>query len=246
MMGQRVVAICSGHTKSITKVLWGGQDLIFSASEDTTIKVWNKAGKQLKELKGHAHWVNTLCCHTDYALRTGGFDEKTFEFNTDDEQHKSAVSRYQKLKGSEHERLVSGSDDFTLIMWNPFKNTKAVTRMTGHQQAINHVQFSPDGRFIISASFDKSLRLWDGYNGKYMSVFRGHVGPVYMIAFSPDSRLLVSGSKDSTMKVWDIKTKKLMFDLPGHADEVYTVDWSPDGQKVSSGSKDRLLKIWKN
>jgi ribosome assembly protein 4 len=42
----------SGHTKSITKVLWGGQDLIYSASEDTTIKVWNKGGKLCKELKG--------------------------------------------------------------------------------------------------------------------------------------------------------------------------------------------------
>ena len=45
---------------------------------------------------------------------------------------KIADEKYQKLKGKETERLVSGSDDFTLIMWNPFKNTKAVTRMVGH------------------------------------------------------------------------------------------------------------------
>jgi ribosome assembly protein 4 len=85
------------------------------------------------------------------------------------------------------------------------------------------VQFSPDGRYIISASFDKSLKLWDGFNGQFFANFRGHVGPVYQVAWSSDSRILVSGSKDSTLKVWDIKTRKLMFDLPGHADEVFSM-----------------------
>ena len=41
------------------------------------------------------------------------------------------------------------------------------------------VGFSPDGRYILSASFDKSLKLWDGFNGKFMATFLGHVGPVY-------------------------------------------------------------------
>ncbi len=77
---QSTLHILSSHTKCVTKVLWGGENLIYSSSEDTNIKIWNKKGKMLKELKGHAHWVNTLCCHTDYALRTGGFDEKTYFF----------------------------------------------------------------------------------------------------------------------------------------------------------------------
>lgn len=63
------------------------------------------------------------------------------------------------------------------------------------------VQFSPDGRFLASASFDKSIKLWDGLRGTFIATFRGHVGPVYQISWSSDSRLLVSGSKDSTLKV---------------------------------------------
>lgn len=90
--------------------------------------------------------------------------------------------------------------------------------MTGHQLQVAHVQFSPDGRYIVSGSFDKSIKLWDGYTGEFMYTFRGHVGPVYQIAWSADSRFLVSASKDSTLKLWDIKTRKLMKDLPGHAD----------------------------
>ena len=63
------------------------------------------------------------------------------------------------------------------------------------------VQFSPDGRWIVSASFDKSVKLWDGLKGVFVATLRGHVGPVYQVAWSADSRLLVSGSQGSTLKV---------------------------------------------
>jgi ribosome assembly protein 4 len=63
------------------------------------------------------------------------------------------------------------------------------------------VTFSPDGRWVLSASFDKSIKLWDGVKGGFIATFRGHVGPVFQVAWSSDSRLFVSGSKDSTLKV---------------------------------------------
>jgi ribosome assembly protein 4 len=91
---------------------------------------------------------------------------------------KVAKERYEKALGGKGERLVSASDDCTLYLWEHPK-VKPIVRMTGHQQPVNHVQFSPDGRFIVSASFDKSLRVWDGYNGSFIWVLRGHVGPVY-------------------------------------------------------------------
>ena len=66
--------------------------------------------------------------------------------------------------------------------------------------ALVQVQFSPDGRWLVSASFDKAIKLWDGVKGTFVATLRGHVGPVYQVAWSADSRLFVSGSKDSTLK----------------------------------------------
>lgn len=62
----------SGHTKSVTTVKWGGNGLIYTASQDRTVKVWRaNDGVLCRTLEGHAHWVNTLALSTDYILKTG-------------------------------------------------------------------------------------------------------------------------------------------------------------------------------
>ena len=58
-----------------------------------------------------------------------------------------------------------------MFLWNPDVDKKTISRMTGHQQLINDVKFSPDARIIASASFDKSIKLWDGKSGKLVIFF---------------------------------------------------------------------------
>jgi len=225
----------TSHSQPVMQIRWSGErpdigGVVYSAGRDCVIKVWNpKDGAMLNELKGHGHWVNTLALNTDYVIRSGPYSHEPAKFKDLSEKKEAARKRYtEAIELCGGERLLSGSDDFTLFLWRPL------------------VAFSPDGRWFASASFDKSVRLWDGRTGKYVHAFRGHVGDVYQLAWSADSRLLVSVSKDSTAKCWDIGRRKLQEDLPGHADEVYAVDWSLDGQRVATGSKDRLLKIWRH
>lgn len=72
---QDCLRILSCHTGSVTKVLWGGEGMLYTASQDRTIKVWDEnQGILLNDLKGHAHWVNTLALSTEYVLQTGPFD----------------------------------------------------------------------------------------------------------------------------------------------------------------------------
>jgi len=120
-------------------------------------------------LSAHAHWVNTMSLSTDFVLRTGSFDHTGTVSKTFEESTKKALERYRKARrsaGGDSERLITGSDDFTMFLWDPEKATKPIARLTGHQKLINHVSFSPDGRFIASASFDTSVKLWDGKDGK--------------------------------------------------------------------------------
>ncbi|KAJ3358546.1 hypothetical protein GGF32_000324 [Allomyces javanicus] len=235
------------HTKAITCVKWGGEGLIYTASRDCSIKTWSaNDGKLVRTLAGHGHWVNTMALSSETLLRTGPYDHASAGKKWSNATEAAEVARERYRTGHKGaERLVSGSDDFTLFLWTPSASKQATTRMTGHQALVNHVTFSPSGAKIASASFDKSIKVWDGFTGKFLFGLRGHVGAVYQCVFSADERLLMSASKDSTCKVWDLRTKKLKGDLPGHADEVYAVDWAPDGERACSGSKDRSLKLWR-
>ncbi|XP_026464408.1 LOW QUALITY PROTEIN: protein Notchless-like [Ctenocephalides felis] len=238
----------SGHTQAVTTVKWGGLGLLYTGSHDREIKIWRaKDGILCRTLKGHAHWVNSLALNTDYVLRTGPFHpvmDKNVKITDKNVMKQLAQERYNAVC-SDYETLVSCSDDFTLYLWTTNKN-KCIARLTGHQNVVNDVKFSPDVRLIASASFDKSVRLWSAVDGKFIATLRGHVQAVYSIAWAADSRLLVSGSADSTLKVWSIANKKLEMDLPGHADDIYAVDWSTDGLKVASGGKDKVLRLWQH
>jgi ribosome assembly protein 4 len=69
--------VLSCHTASVTKVLWGGEGILYSASQDRVIRCWEPdTGILLSQLQGHAHWVNCLALSTDYVLRTGCYDEQ--------------------------------------------------------------------------------------------------------------------------------------------------------------------------
>jgi len=213
------------HESSITKSIWSGNDYIYTASQDKLIKIWKESGDCVNILKGHAHWINTMSINTEHILKNGCFDfeNKKIEFSNKREKYEYAVKRFNKFKLQINgEKIVSGSDDFTLILWDPLTQDKKqqIARMTGHQGLVNHVQFSPDTLYLASASFDKGVKIWNGHTGAFLFNFRGHVGAVYQISWSPDSRLLLSCSKDSTVKCWNVKVKRLMFELPGHADEV--------------------------
>ncbi|CAH7669225.1 WD40-repeat-containing domain protein [Phakopsora pachyrhizi] len=238
-----------GHTASVNVVRWGGQGVLFTASSDRTVKCWDaKDGKMIRSLNEHSHWVNTLALNTDYILRTGPFDH-TGESTTlsDQEAGSIALKRYRSFTSNTPELLISGSDDHTLFLWPSLDSEtpkKPISRLMGHQKQVNHVCFSPDGRYLASASFDNHIKLWEGKTGKFIATLRGHVAPVYRLSWSCDSRLLVSASKDSTLKLWNLKTFKIKVDLPGHLDEVYCVDFVAD--KVASGGRDRVVKIWKN
>jgi len=246
----------SGHTKSVQCCAWSGGNVIITGAQDRTVKLWSgDEGRLLKTLSEHAHWVNYVALSSEWVLRSGAFDPINQIVNhellpTDDASLKNlAKNRWDRFMKTQNgqERLVTCSDDFTLILWNlsDKASKKSLTRMTGHQNVVMNVKFSPDARIIASCALDRSIRLWNGQTGAFMARMAGHVNSVYQIVWSPDSRLLLSGSADSTLKLWTMKTKSFHSDLPGHADEVYAIDWSPDGGVAASGGKDKLMKIWK-
>jgi len=67
------------------------------------------------------------------------------------------------------------------------------------------VAFSPDGKFVVSGSADKTVGIWDAEAEMLLQLFRGHTDGVTSVAFSPDSKFVVSGSADKTVGIWDVE-----------------------------------------
>ncbi len=114
----------------------------------------------------------------------------------------------------------------------------------GHQNIVRAITTSIDGRFIVSGSDDKTVKLWDMEKGHLIKTLEGHDGYVLSVFISPDNRRIVSASSDKTVKLWDLEGGHLIFTLEGHKDWVNSVFVSQDNQLIVSGSSDRTVKLW--
>ncbi|KAF1967815.1 WD40 repeat-like protein [Bimuria novae-zelandiae CBS 107.79] len=131
--------------------------------------------------------------------------------------------------------VLSGRD----IEWDACRSV-----LEGHSDEVNTVVFSPDGQLVASASYDRTVRVWETATGQCRSVLEGHSDLVNTVVFSPDGQLVASASYDRTVRVWETATGQCRSVLEGHSDEVSAVVFSPDGQLVASASKDRTVRVW--
>jgi len=143
-------------------------------------------------------------------------------------------------------RIVSGSLDKTLRLWDAKSGQPIGTPLQGHESSVRSVALSADGTRIVSGSDDNTLRLWDAKSGQPIGApLQGHENPVWSVAFSPDGTRIVSGSSNKTLRLWDAKSgQPIGAPLQGHKDSVLSVAFSPDGTRIVSGSWDKTLRLW--
>jgi len=137
------------------------------------------------------------------------------------------------------------SPDLEMALYDALLRVRETTLM-GHTDSVNAAVFSPDGQRLVTASADRTARLWQQVGSNWTStVLTGHTGGLNAAAFSPDGLRLVTASDDHTARLWDVgaspPTAQL---LRGHDAPVVHIAFSPDGRYFVTTSDDSTARLW--
>ncbi|MFI3221251.1 MAG: WD40 repeat domain-containing protein [Methylococcales bacterium] len=135
-------------------------------------------------------------------------------------------------------RIVSGSHDSTLILWDVATGKVIGQPWKGHQNLVNSVAFSPDGKQVISGSNDGTLILWDAETGKAIGQPWQGSGEVKSVAFSPNGKQVISGDEQGTLIMWDVASRKPIRNQGVTLKDgrgINSVAFSPNGKQFLSG-----------
>jgi WD40 repeat protein len=140
------------------------------------------------------------------------------------------------------ENQVAGERFFQELILHREKTLPRLLASLVHQDAVYRAAFSPDGARILTASWDKTARLWDTSSAKPLVSFP-HQGLVNTARFSSDGTRIVTASADKTAKLWDAVSGKLLASFK-HQETVNDAVFSPDGTLVLTASVDKTAKLW--
>jgi WD40 repeat protein len=113
-----------------------------------------------------------------------------------------------------------------------------------HAGEVTAASFSRDGQRIVTASVDKTARVWEAESAKPVGELMRHAGEVTAASFSPDGRRIVTASVDKTARVWETESGKPVGEPMRHEKRVTAASFSPDGRRIVTASYDKTARVW--
>lgn len=238
------VADCRGHLSWVHGVMFSPDGSSFlTASDDQTIRVWetrkvckNSAIVLKQEIDVVFQENEMMVLAVDNIRGLQLIAGKTGQIDYLPEAQVSCCCL------SPHLEYVAFGDEEGAIKIIELPNNRVFSSGIGHKKAVRHIQFTADGKTLISSSEDSVIQVWNWQTEEYVFL-QAHQETVKDFRLLRDSRLL-SWSFDGTVKVWNVITGRIERDFTCHQGTVLSCAISSDATKFSSTSADKTAKIW--
>jgi WD40 repeat protein/DNA-binding SARP family transcriptional activator len=149
--------------------------------------------------------------------------------------------------GGQVEAMAYSPDRKSLVIMGSFYKASSgenLYTLLGHTKPVSSLAFNESGTWLITGSYDGTVKLWDLSPEHEVLTLSHPSGWLYGVAFSPDGKWLVTSGEDQTAVVWDALSGEKLWILRGHTDTVNTVAFSPDGNLLATSGADRVVMIW--
>ncbi|XP_038308120.1 apoptotic protease-activating factor 1 isoform X5 [Canis lupus familiaris] len=238
------VADCRGHLSWVHCVMFSPDGSSFlTSSDDQTIRLWetkkvckNSAIVLKQEIDVVFQENEVMVLAVDNIKRLQLINGKTGQIDYLIEAQVSCCCLSPHLQ-----YIAFGGEDGAVEILELLNNRIFQSRI-GHKKTVRHIQFTDDGKTLISSSDDSSIQVWNWQSEEYVFL-QAHQETVKDFKLLKNSKLL-SWSFDGTVKIWSIITGRIEKDFVCHQDTVLSCDISPDATKFSSTSADKTAKIW--
>uniref|UniRef100_A0A7E4UX80 LisH domain-containing protein n=1 Tax=Panagrellus redivivus TaxID=6233 RepID=A0A7E4UX80_PANRE len=232
--GFACVKTITGHDHSITSVAFTHDNLLITASRDSSIKMWLwSESRCVQNFVGHESWVRMIRLHNGGKyMASCGNDKMIKIWGIDNRSH------IVDLFG--HENYIE------VVAWAP--NDVVNYAFGGKKPASDakdpDVLIEGEPLILASAARDKAIRLWHVNKGICLHVITGHDNWIRGLVFHPTGKYLISVSDDKTMRTWCVEQKRQIKSMPVHKQFVNGVDFHSFEPYVATASCDTTAKIW--
>lgn len=253
-----------GHNDWVTSIATTQEDpnILLSSSRDKSVIVWqlthsssgedDSYGYARRALRGHSHFVSDVVISSDgaFALSASWDSElRLWDIATGKTTRRFVGHEKDVLSVAfsvDNRQIVSGSRDGTIRLWNTLGECKYIIsgEAEGHTEWVSCVRFSPSQSvpLIVSAGWDRLVKVWNLTNCKLRNDLVGHTGYLNTVCVSPDGSLAASGGKDNTAMLWDLNEGKRLYSLDA-GEIINGLVFSPNRYWLCAATDDSL-KIW--
>ena len=239
--GEAAAIYLNGHKDSVYCVQFDGHKIV-TGSRDRTVRVWDARTYQcVRKLGPSDHTPHRNIPRRVEVEPNGVLPFCTIEYSSPDPSETQPLPLYHDQSilclQFDDEIMVTGSSDFTCIVWSIKHNYRPMFRLDGHRAGVLDVRI--DATRIVTCSKDSTIKVWCRYTGELLNSLEGHQGPVNAIQLR--GNLLASASGDGMCRLWNLDDGNCVKEFSSQYRGLACVEFSEDGRYVFAGGNDQVI-----